>query len=47
MDFSDIAAFLTAFAEGTVEADLAVPLGTFDFSDVFEFLVAFAAGCPG
>jgi spore coat protein A len=46
LDFSDIAAFLTAFADGTVEADLAPPLGTFDFSDVFEFLVAFAAGCP-
>ena len=46
LDFSDVAAFLTAFGNGTVEADLAAPLGVFDFSDVFEFLVAFGKGCP-
>ncbi len=46
LDFSDVAAFLTAFGNGTIEADLAAPLGTFDFSDVFEFLVAFGKGCP-
>eukprot|EP00913_Durusdinium_trenchii_P006207 g5819.t1 len=28
------------------QADLALPLGTFDFSDVLAFLSAFAAGCP-
>jgi len=46
LDFSDVVAFLTAFAEQDPTADLAAPTGTFDFSDVVEFLGAFAAGCP-
>ncbi len=46
LDFSDILAFLSAFAAGAPEADLAPPFGSFDFSDVLAFLSAFAAGCP-
>ncbi len=46
LDFSDIAAFLTAFADGEPEGDPATPFGVFDFSDVVSFLNAFGAGCP-
>ncbi len=46
LDFSDVVAFLTAFAAMEPGADLAPPLGVFDFSDVVAFLSAFAAGCP-
>ncbi len=46
LDFSDIAAFLTAFDAQAPIADLAPPLGVFDFSDVGAFLTAFGAGCP-
>ncbi|MFI4896740.1 MAG: GC-type dockerin domain-anchored protein [Phycisphaerales bacterium JB059] len=46
LDFSDVVAFLGAFAAGAPEADLAEPVGAFDFSDVVAFLGAFAAGCP-
>ncbi|MEZ6243110.1 MAG: GC-type dockerin domain-anchored protein [Phycisphaerales bacterium] len=46
LDFSDVLAFLTAFAASAPEADLAEPIGTFDFSDVLAFLAAFGAGCP-
>ena len=46
LDFSDVTAFLTAFATMSPEADLAEPFGTFDFSDVVSFLGAFASGCP-
>ncbi|MFI4897351.1 MAG: GC-type dockerin domain-anchored protein [Phycisphaerales bacterium JB059] len=46
LDFSDVTAFLTAFATSSGEADLAEPFGTFDFSDVVAFLAAFGAGCP-
>ncbi len=45
LDFSDVIAFLVAFANGDPAADL-VPDGSFDFSDVIAFLVAFGAGCP-
>ncbi len=45
LDFSDVVAFLAAFAAGEPGADLAPPAGVFDFSDVVEFLSAFAEGC--
>ncbi len=46
LDFSDVAAFLTAFATSQPEADLATPFGQWDFSDVAAFLGLFGAGCP-
>ncbi len=46
LDFSDVVAFLGAFASGEPAADLAAPTGVFDFSDVVAFLGAFGAGCP-
>ncbi len=46
LDFSDVLAFLTAFASGDPAADLSAPAGVFDFSDVLAFLTAFGAGCP-
>ncbi len=46
LDFSDVVAFLSAFAAGEPAADLAAPMGTFDFSDVVAFLGAFGTGCP-
>ncbi len=46
LDFSDVIAFLTAFAGGEPAADLAAPTGVFDFSDIIAFLSAFGAGCP-
>lgn len=46
LDFSDVVAFLGAFAGMESSADLAEPFGSFDFSDVVAFLAAFAAGCP-
>jgi len=45
LDFSDVLAFLTAFADGSPAADLASPDGVLDFSDVLAYLVAFGAGC--
>ena len=45
LDFSDVAAFLTAFASADPIADFNVD-GSFDFSDVSAFLTAFGAGCP-
>jgi len=45
LDFSDIIAFLEAFAALDPAADFAVPFGTFDFSDVIAFLTAYDAGC--
>ena len=46
LDFSDVLAFLTAFANQDPAADLSAPLGTFDFSDVLAFITDFSAGCP-
>ncbi len=46
LDFSDVIAFLTAFALGQPIADYAEPFGQFDFSDVIVFLSEFAEGCP-
>ncbi len=46
LDFSDVTAFLVAFASMDTSADLAAPAGQFDFSDVTAFLVLFGAGCP-
>ncbi len=46
LDFSDVVAFLSAFAAMSPEADLAEPVGLFDFSDVVAFLSSFGAGCP-
>ncbi|MEZ6242738.1 MAG: M12 family metallo-peptidase [Phycisphaerales bacterium] len=46
LDFSDVSAFLVAFAAQEPEADLAPPNGSYDFSDVLAYLAAFGAGCP-
>ncbi len=46
LDYSDVIAFLTAFAAASPSADLAQPTGQFDFSDILAFISAFAAGCP-
>lgn len=46
LDFSDVVAFLSAFAAMDAIADIAPPFGVFDFSDVAAFLGAFGAGCP-
>lgn len=46
LDFSDVVAFLGAFAAMDSSADLSSPLGVFDFSDVVAFLGAFGSGCP-
>ncbi len=46
LDFSDVSAFLTAFAAMAPEADLAAPFGQWDFSDVAAYLAVFGAGCP-
>lgn len=46
LDFSDVVAFLAAFAAMDPAADFAPPMGSFDFSDVVAFLGAFGAGCP-
>ncbi len=46
LDFSDVIAFLTAFASMDPRVDCAAPFGQFDFSDVVEFLTLFAEGCP-
>ncbi|MEZ6241619.1 MAG: GC-type dockerin domain-anchored protein [Phycisphaerales bacterium] len=46
LDFSDVLAFLVAFAGQQVFADLAPSDGVFDFSDVIGYLNAFDAGCP-
>lgn len=46
LDFDDVLAFLTAFAQGDAAADLAEPGCVFDFDDVLGFLTAFGAGCP-
>ncbi len=46
LDFSDVTAFLNAFASMHPDADLAAPEGAFNFSDVAAFLGMFGAGCP-
>ncbi len=46
LDFSDVVAFLSAFAAMDPVADLAPPEGVYDFSDVVEFLTFFSNGCP-
>ncbi len=46
LDFSDINAFLAAFANDSPLADLALPVGSLDFSDVVAFLDLFSGGCP-
>lgn len=46
LDFSDVAAFLSAFATSAPQADLAEPFGQWDFSDISAFLATFGAGCP-
>ncbi len=46
LDFSDVIAFLTAFAAALPTADLAPPKSQFDFSDIVAFLGHFADGCP-
>lgn len=46
LDFSDVIAFLGAFAAMDPSADLAEPTGAYDFSDIVAFLTLFGAGCP-
>ncbi|MEZ6244057.1 MAG: VCBS repeat-containing protein [Phycisphaerales bacterium] len=46
LDYSDVLAFIVAFATGDPGADLAEPFGSFNFLDVFVFLGEFASGCP-
>lgn len=46
LNFSDVVAFLAAFAAMDPSADLADPFEEFNFSDVVAFLAAFGAGCP-
>ncbi|MEZ6242538.1 MAG: GC-type dockerin domain-anchored protein [Phycisphaerales bacterium] len=46
LDFSDVTAFLVAFAAQSPEADLAPPADQWDFSDIVAFLGSFAEGCP-
>lgn len=46
LDFSDVIAFLTAFASAEPAADLAPPFGAFDFSDIAAYLGVFGDGCP-
>ncbi|MEZ6241723.1 MAG: SdrD B-like domain-containing protein [Phycisphaerales bacterium] len=46
LDFSDVIAFLAAFAAMQPAADLAPPFGVWDFSDVVQFLTYFGQGCP-
>ncbi len=46
LDFTDVLAFVGAFAASDPSADLAEPFGAFDFLDVFVFLGQFASGCP-
>lgn len=45
MDFSDVVAFLSAFAANQDEADVAPPFDQWDFTDVTTFLVLFTQGC--
>jgi len=45
LNFFDISAFLTAFANEDPAADFS-PDGVFNFFDISAFLAAFAAGCP-
>jgi len=46
LDFSDVVAFLGAFAGEGALADLAAPFGAWDFSDIVAYLGVFGAGCP-
>jgi len=46
LNFFDVSAFLSAFAEGDARADLARPFGSFNFFDVSAFLNAYSNGCP-
>lgn len=46
LDYTDVLAFVLAFAGEESVADLAPPYGVWDFSDVFAFLEAFGGGCP-
>ena len=45
LDFFDVSAFLSAFANQDPDADFTND-GIFDFFDVSAFLAAFATGCP-
>lgn len=46
LDLADIVAFVTAFDNMSVIADLADPVGVWDLADVVSFVIAFSAGCP-
>ncbi len=46
LNFDDVLAFLEAFANKGVDADLDVDFGVLDFTDVFAFLTFFGDGCP-
>lgn len=46
LNFSDVLAFLGAFADEDPVADFATPVAWVNFSDVVAFLADFADGCP-
>ncbi len=46
LDYSDVSAFLVAFANADDMADMAPDYGVMDYSDVLMFLQTFAEGCP-
>lgn len=46
LDFTDVSAFLGAFAVRDPSSDLAEPFAQWDLADVQAFLSAFGAGCP-
>lgn len=46
LNIDDVLEFLNLFANGSPEADLMPPFGTFNIDDVLFFLDGFATGCP-
>ena len=46
LNFSNVLAYLAAFAAGEPGADLAPPFGVFNFSDVLAYITSFGDGCP-
>ncbi|MFI4896855.1 MAG: S8 family peptidase [Phycisphaerales bacterium JB059] len=45
IDLNDLLIFLSRFADGVLNADVAPPYGVLDFFDVVEFLAIFGEGC--
>ncbi|MEZ6242242.1 MAG: GC-type dockerin domain-anchored protein [Phycisphaerales bacterium] len=46
LDFTDVLAYLVAYANLDSAADIAVPIGIFDSNDIITFLNLFGGGCP-